>query len=115
MAGATASRWSDTDEIFELEIDLEKKAVKWARARGWFSRKYRSPGHRASPDRIFIRRGRVFFVEFKRLGNAPTRQQEDEIESLLLHGADVVWLDSLEDFKAVILGRENAHRMEPHR
>lgn len=101
-----ASRWGDTDEIFELEIDLEKKAVKWARARGWYSRKYKSQGRRAAPDRIFIRKGRTFFVEFKRLGNAPTDQQWEEIGDLVEAGADVVWIDSIEDFKACLMGRE---------
>ena len=98
---------SDTEnEVFELEADLEKAAVRWARARGWHSRKYRTAGRRAEPDRIFIRSGHVLFVEFKRVGNVPTAQQWLAIDDLRAAGADVVWLDSIEDFRAVLIDRE---------
>lgn len=98
---------SDTEnEVFELEANLESKAVSWARNRGWYSRKYRTQGRRAAPDRIFIFKGHTLFVEFKRLGNVPTAQQWEEIEDLVEHGADVVWLDSIEDFRAVLIDRE---------
>lgn len=98
--------WGDTDEIFELEADLEKQAIRFARKRGWYTRKYKSAGRRAAPDRIFIRDGSVLFVEFKRLGNAPTEQQYEEIKQLKEAGADVIWLDSIEDFRACLLQRE---------
>lgn len=94
------------NEIFEREADLEDKAVKWARVRGWYCRKYRTAGRRAAPDRIFIRGGHVLFVEFKRAGNLPTDQQRDELRQLHEAGADAIWLDSIEDFKACLLSRE---------
>ena len=98
---------SDTgNKIYESEAKLEDDAVKMARKRGWFSRKYRAAGRRSQPDRIFIRNGRIFWVEFKRLGNEPTAAQWEEINAMLAAGADVVWLDSIEDFRACLLQRE---------
>jgi hypothetical protein len=100
---------SDTEnEIFEYEADLEKSAVSWARKRGWYSRKYRAAGRRASPDRIFILRGKVVFIEFKRAPAEPTDQQWEEIRSLLDAGADAIWLDSIEDFRACLVTRERS-------
>ena len=99
---------SDTgNKIYELERDLESAVVRFARGRLWYTRKYRTAGRRAAPDRIFIRGGKVLFIEFKRLGNVPTKQQRDEIGLLLAVGADVVWVDSYEDACAVLKDREN--------
>lgn len=95
------------DKIYDLEIDLETDAVKWARRRGWYSRKFRAPGRRAAPDRIFVFQGRVLFIEFKRLGNEPTDQQREELDDLRKVGAHAIWLDSIEDFQAVILCAED--------
>ena len=101
MLDAIGNKW------YELEKDLEDDAVGWARRRGWYSRKYRSAGRRSAPDRIFIRDGRVLFVEFKRPGEEPIPLQFEEHTQLQAVGADVVWVDSIEDFKAVIRDREN--------
>jgi hypothetical protein len=94
------------NKVYESESELENDAVKLARKRGWFSRKYRAAGRRSQPDRIFIRSGRVFWVEFKRLGNEPTTAQWEEIKAMLGAGADVIWLDSIEDFRACLIARE---------
>lgn len=85
---------------------LENTCKRWARDRGWFVRKFRSPGHNADPDDVFIKAGRVLFVEFKARGQEPTDLQDIIIKEMLAAGADVVWLDNVEDFKAVLGHRE---------
>jgi hypothetical protein len=94
------------NKIYATEAALEKDATQWARNRGWYSRKFKAAGRRSIPDRLFIRGGVVFIVEFKRLGNEPTDQQWLEIDALLEAQADVVWLDSIEDFRACLIARE---------
>ena len=52
-----------------LEIPLEKKIVNKAKKLGYRADKYKSPGNRGVPDRIFISKsGNLFFIEFKRKG-----------------------------------------------
>lgn len=105
-SGKSPLTWNDNDRIYELEKDLEHDAGTLATKRGWFHRKYQGVGRRSHPDRLFARNGRVFWVEFKRLGNHPTEQQWIEIGKMRDAGLDVVWLDSYEDFRAVLLQRE---------
>lgn len=90
-----------------LERDVERRSCEWAERRGWFHRKYKGPGRRSHPDRLFIFRSLVIFVEFKRRGKEPTELQWKEHRKMRAHGADVVWVDDIEDFKAVILDRES--------
>lgn len=94
------------DKFYELEADLERDAGNLATKRGWFHRKYQGVGRRSHPDRLFARNGRVFWVEFKRLGNHPTEQQWIEIGKMRDAGLDVLWLDGIEDFQAVLISRE---------
>lgn len=89
-----------------LERDIEDAAVRWARLRGWFTRKYKGPGRRSHPDRLFVRRGVVIWIEFKRLGKEPTELQWKEIREMQAHGAIVYWVDCLEDAKAILAAHE---------
>jgi hypothetical protein len=56
--------------------DIEDKVVVLAEARDWFVRKLEWQGRRGAPDRIFIKRGRVVFIEFKDRGKAKTGLSE---------------------------------------
>ena len=85
---------------------LENRCKELARGRGWFVRKFRSPGHSADPDDVFIKHGVVLFVEFKSRGKEPEPLQDVVIQEMLAKGADVVWLDNVEDFKAVLQDRD---------
>lgn len=100
--------WSDQEQFYELEADVEDAVVTWARRRDWYVRKFKHPGRRSAPDRLFIRNGRVLFIEFKRLGNVPSEAQWIEIHDLEDAGADVIWLDSIDDAKACLLQRERS-------
>lgn len=96
------------NEWFENETALQTRCVDWARNRGWFARKYKGPGRRSHPDYLFLLDGHFLFVEFKHYGKEPTKLQQIEGDAMRAAGADVVYLDSFEDFKAVIRDRENA-------
>ena len=49
-----------------LEKDIEAKVCLYARDKGMLTYKFTSPARAAVPDRMFIYKGRVFFIEFKR-------------------------------------------------
>lgn len=98
--------WFPGDKVYELEADLEKDVVKLAKARGWWTRKYKHAGRRAAPDREFVKAGVRFLAELKRQGKTPTEQQYLEITEMRAVGLDVVWLDSIEDFRACLVVRE---------
>lgn len=78
------------------EAKIEAKLVKWARDHRVYTRKFSSPAHRGVPDRIFIKDGRVLFMELKRPGNRPTALQLHEIRELHRFGCSAVWHDTYE-------------------
>ena len=86
-----------------LEKDIEKAVKDYARSKGMLAYKFVSPGHSFVPDGIFIADdGRVFFIEFKRLGCKPTAGQQREINRMSVRGCDVFVVDSVDTGKAVI-------------
>jgi len=78
-----------------LESELERTAVAYAESRGWWAAKFTSPGLRGVMDHIFIRNGRVLFVEFKRDGKTPRPQQLKRRADMIAHGAEVHSIDNL--------------------
>lgn len=78
------------------ERDIEKKSCELAKAAGWLTYKFVSPAQRGVPDRIFIKDGRVVFIEFKALGAKPTKLQWCMIERLQGQGCKVFVCDSVE-------------------
>ena len=78
--------------MLEREVESWSKVV--ARKAGWWCRKFTSPAHRSSPDDIFGKLGRVFFVEFKRTGEDPTELQLEEHAAMRAHGMTVYVCDS---------------------
>jgi hypothetical protein len=85
-----------------LEKDIERRSCEWARANGWLVYKFTSPSRRSVPDRMFIRGGRVVFIEFKRPGGELTSGQVREIERLRAAGAEVHVAYSVEDVKEIL-------------
>ena len=47
------------------EYYIEDNVVAAAEADGWFSRKLQWVGRDGAPDRLFVKLGRVVFIEFK--------------------------------------------------
>jgi hypothetical protein len=91
------------------ESEIQSQCVDWARKRGYWARKFSSPANRSVPDYLFARcefRDK-FAVEFKRRGKKSTDAQKEEQRKMHEAGWDVyVDVDSVSDFKALVIGRE---------
>lgn len=74
-----------------LEKEVEKKWCDVAKRFGWKAYKFSSPGNSSVPDRMFIRNGFVFFIEFKRPGKTATENQLEEHKVLREQGM-LVWV-----------------------
>lgn len=100
-----------------LEKEIERKVCEYAKAKGFYVRKFVSPAHRSVPDRYFIAPGspgstpdeltttlymRLFKVEFKRQGEEPTDAQKREHRELRSYGVRVFVIDNANDGKALI-------------
>ncbi len=86
-----------------LEKVIEAKVCDHAKKLGCLVYKFTSPNRRSVPDRLFITpTGRVFFVEFKRLGEEPTAAQAVEIEKIRSKGVTVLVIDRVEDGKKMV-------------
>lgn len=90
-----------------LENKIESWAIRHAEKAGYWCRKFKAPGRRSAPDRVFAKNGRVFFVEFKATGEKPTELQEEEHRKMREAGLTVYWTDSRDGF-AFILVMEDA-------
>lgn len=80
-----------------LERDVERPAKDFAKKRGWWLAKFVSPGKRGVPDDVFIRNGRVLWIEFKRPGKDLRPQQAKRVREMREHGAEVHVIDNLSD------------------
>lgn len=110
-----------------LEADVQKACVDWARARGYWARKFSSQSQRSVPDYLFASDGwhkqhprlRVtgkikFATEFKRpgakrdplTGLQSTEAQIDEQELMRLAGWFVFECDNFDKFKATVIAYE---------
>ncbi len=81
------------------EKKLERRCGDIAKANGWYTRKFSSPSNRGVPDRIFIKEGKVIFIEFKAPGKLPTKLQLHELKEINEHGGHGVWCDNVDMFK----------------
>ena len=105
-----------------LEADLQKQCVEWARARGYWARKFSSMSQRSVPDYLFARRCVAnedsmivkdikFAVEFKKLGNKPTDAQLKEHHAMEAAGWKVFVVDTFEWFQTYTIAYELDHGM----
>lgn len=79
------------------ESSIERTVVSRAKDAGWLSYKFVSPSNSGVPDRIFIKAGRVVFIEFKAPGKKPTKLQEKIIGKIREAGVEVYVCDNVED------------------
>ena len=84
------------------EKRLEKRCTDVAKANGWWSRKFSSPANRGVPDRIFLKDGVVWFIEFKAPGKQPTPLQVHEMRLIREHDGNVFCIDNVDDFKKLL-------------
>ena len=86
-----------------IEADIERPATEYARRRGWFVAKIQFLDKNAAPDHLYarFRNGvkRQIWIEFKKPGETPTRQQLRRHAEMRAAGMDVRWTDSLEQAK----------------
>jgi len=91
-----------------LESDIRNEARDWAKAEGWLVYPFSSPANRSVPDRIYIKNGRIVFIEFKRPSGPgrpagkPTSGQARELRKLRAAGADVHVAYSVEEVKEIL-------------
>ena len=71
------------------EYYVEDNVVAAAEADGWLSRKLSWIGRDGAPDRLFVKLGRVVFIEFKDKGKESRGLQKRECERLRKAGAEV--------------------------
>ena len=84
------------------ESSVETALVAAAEAEGWRTKKLAKTSERGDPDRWFGRRGVSKFIEVKRPGKRPNRQQVKRILELIDDGFDAGWCDNVEDGLAIL-------------
>jgi len=85
----------------KLESHNTSEAHKYAERRGWFTFKVESPTFNGLPDRMYLRRGRYVWIEWKRPGRGETGLsaiQVVRIREMREHGAEVYVMDNMEEF-----------------
>lgn len=81
---------------------VQEKCVAHARYQGWLARKFKAPMRNGGVDYIFVKAGRVIFVEFKAPGKKPTDLQADEHKALRKAGCQVYVIDNVDLFKSML-------------
>ncbi len=78
-----------------IESPMENYVVSRAKAEGWLVRKVRWIGRRNAPDRLYIKAGRVVFLEHKATGKDARVGQQRELERLQAAGVEAYVVDSI--------------------
>jgi Holliday junction resolvase len=79
------------------EPEIESKVCNHAKYLGWLCYKWVSPGNRSVPDRIFIKDGVVFMIEFKAKGKKPTKLQQKTIDKIRGERIKIFVIDSVDE------------------
>lgn len=85
-----------------LESDIQCDAYHYALSRGWFAEKIMRTRRNGFPDYLYIRDGKVIFIEFKRPDEEPTVQQLKRHKEMREHGATVCVVDNLAEAKRIL-------------
>lgn len=85
---------------------IEKHCKAWAKRRGWWVAKFKTPGNRSRPDDVFVLQGRVVFWEMKAEGEKPTELQLECHKEMRAAGMDVRWTDNFEKFEREMIDIE---------
>ena len=78
-----------------LESVIEHKVIRFAKSLGIRTYKFTSPSQRAVPDRIFLYRGKMIMIEFKRKGEQLRLQQQHEFKKIADEGFRIYVADNL--------------------
>jgi hypothetical protein len=85
-----------------LEKIDEQKVVSFAESKGFMVLKLNVLGRRGWPDRMFVYKGKVFFIEFKRAGETPAKLQQEIHARIRSHNVDVYVVDNWADGSDII-------------
>lgn len=86
-----------------LEKTLEAKACRTIRSLGGLALKFSSPSSRGWPDRLMLcNHGKLFWVEFKKKGEKPTKLQKHRHNSLIHRGFHVYLCESTDQFNEIL-------------
>lgn len=85
-----------------LEKVTEEAVVRYAEWKGVQAIKLNLQGNRGWPDRMFLYKGSVLFIEFKREGKELEPLQEFRLNWLEANGFNVGWCDNQLDGKRLI-------------
>ena len=86
----------------QAESHIEKKVCEYAKSLGWLVYKFVSPGKRSVPDRIFLRDGWTFFIEFKGPDKLPTQAQLREIRKIVNTGHLVFVVNGIDMGRGIV-------------
>lgn len=86
----------------EKESDLQADIIEHAHIRGWFCQKVQFVGRRGCQDVVAIRGGRTVWIEVKRPGKEPTKQQALVAREMKEKGAEVYAVENLIDAKVIL-------------
>lgn len=84
------------------ESELERAAMQFAEAHGWWQIKIERASKNGYPDRELIRNGRTIRIEFKRPGEKPSPQQRRRHDEIRAHGGEVYVIDNIEVAKELL-------------
>lgn len=89
-------------ETVERENKGEAEACRFAELRGWMVVKIMMCNIDSMPDRLFMRRGRVIFIEFKRSGEQARKKQAKRHREIRAHGVEVFVCDTAEEAMEIL-------------
>jgi hypothetical protein len=85
------------------ESQIEKNVVRFAKEEGCYVRKFKAPGNRGVPDKLFLApNGIVFFIEFKKPTGVLSAMQKDEIAQIKKRKGNVFVVDNVPDGRAIV-------------
>jgi len=84
------------------ESTIERAVCAHAKSKGCLVMKLAGPNQKGQPDRMFIYRGKVLFIEFKSPGKQPTALQYRWLNDLTAQGVMACWRDNTKEGKQVI-------------
>jgi hypothetical protein len=76
-----------------LETKTEIDVVDYAESKGVLQLKLNVIGRKGWPDRLFMYKGKIIFIEFKRAGKSPRKLQEYVHEKIRSHWFEVYVVD----------------------
>jgi hypothetical protein len=84
------------------ESTIERAVCAYAKAKGCIVMKLAGQNQRGQPDRLFLYKKLVLFIEFKAPGKLPTALQSKWLELMAENGYYATWCDEINAGKKII-------------